>query len=249
MTSGPDSIDAKAHPKQLLNIKIEGRVLLENGAEAESSTKNCSNEIQTPVQVWYLRFGHWLRAFFCDPNTFVTTLATIFIAFFTAKLYCMSEIQNQISATANRISILDSAPYVSIGNMVLDQNNKVVIVQYSNSGHWPAHFISPNDLRTTAGSQRATGANVLAVQLTPHCDVAASDDRPLERGQGYQWAVPIDPILLKTVLTNASDLWVVGCVGYSDKLGNRYSTPICRYYTVTNNRFLDCFFTTTTETE
>jgi len=166
------------------------------------------------IPPWYRRFWHWIRK---DLNAFLVMLATIAMAIFTAELYCVSNRQNQIA-------ILTNAPDIRIGDASFNADQTAVFIPYTNEGQWTAHRIGNPHLALmhNTGNQVPAGGMMPTVYVNdmPACEPSDADPLPIEHAQGYRWVAQVqgDP----------RDIFVFGCVGYTDSFGNKYQTPICR---------------------
>jgi len=145
MPTDPDSDAPKKKPEQYLNVRIEGKVAINEEPKAqEGAAENAEPEKRREQIAWYTRFFRWAKA---DPNAFFTMLATIVMAIFTGELYCVSNRQWQTMLAANQASQdalhITERPYVSIGTkdgtlIDLPTANTPLRIYFVNSGHSPA---------------------------------------------------------------------------------------------------------------
>lgn len=164
----------------------------------------------------------WLRKVANDP----TTLATLVMAIFTVIL-------TRQSCKQTAMTVATEHPVITVNTAILTQdivNGWCVSFPYKNSGRWPARYVQVN-VRSYTSSSSSPGSTLFT---TIGCAPADDDILPMGPQDGYQWSTPISPPLSQDQITDvhkgALRLYLVGCIGYRDDLGNPYRTSVCQVY-------------------
>ena len=102
---------------------------------------------------------------------------------------------------------------------------------YKNSGRWPARYVEVH-VQSYIAPPIKSGSAIGTAALS--CDPADEDSLPMGPQDGYQWTAELSPPPSQDQITDIHrgtlGLYLVGCIGYRDDLGNPYRTPVCQVY-------------------